>query len=629
MPPPRRGPALTDAAPTPPATAPPAATPPDRVLGRELWKLWPFVQPYRTRALIGLGTNGLARLFDLLPMVIIGFLVDRIARGGLAGVDVVDLAWAGLAILGTFVGLAIFQSGSDYAWDTLAQKVRHDLRMRLYDHLQRLDVAFFESRPTGDIMSVLSSDVDQLENFLADATTSMVRLVITFAGIYGFLLWLDWRLAVVLFAPLPIGVLIVRYYVRNVQPEYRRSRKAVGEMNALLDNNLQGIGVIQAYTAEAHQMTRMEQRSGEYRDAAVAAARSRAKFIPGIYAVAGLSFALLIAVGGWLTWTARGPSLGDYVTFILFAMRLIMPLFILGMLLNQVQKSEAAAKRIMDLLATRPIIRDRPDAAPLPARPSGLRLQGVHFAYGERAPVLHGVDLEVRRGQVLGVVGPTGAGKSTLLKLLLRYHEPTAGRVLVDGQDLNALQVAAWRSHIGYVSQEAFLFSGTVAENIRLGTPNASDADVERAARIAGAHEFIAALPERYATLIGERGLKLSGGQRQRVSLARAILRDPAILILDEATSAVDTRTEELIQRNLHEFRRDRITIAVAHRLSTVRQSDEILVLVDGVVVERGPHASLVAKGGVYADLWRVQSGEGAPAALPPGEPRFNLPASA
>jgi len=600
------GPAVAD------AKAAAALTPEERrIWGKHLWKIFPFARPYKGRVIVGLATNAMARLFDLLPMVIIGVLVDRIQKGGLAAFAAKDFTLYGLGILGTFVGLAIFQSASDYCWDTLAQKVRHDLRMKLYGHLQTLDVAYFESRQVGDIMSVLAGDVDNLENFLSDATTSMVRLVITFLGIFGFLAWLDWRLALVLFAPLPVGVLVVRYFVKNVQPQYRRTRQAVGEMNALLENNLQGIGVIQAYTAEGHQMARMETRSAEYRDAAVATATSRAKYIPGVYAIAGLSFALLITVGGWLTFAGYGPSLGDYVTFILFAMRLIMPLFILGMLLNQLQRSEASAKRVMDLLATQPTIHDAPDARAMPRPPRELAFRDVHFAYPGRDPVLHGVSFRLQRGQVLGVVGPTGAGKSTVLKLLLRYYEPTRGDVLVDGEPLSGARLADWRHHIGFVPQEAFLFSGTVAENIRLGTPEATDGQVKEAARIAGAAEFIEALPEGYATLIGERGLKLSGGQRQRVSLARAVLRNPAVLVLDEATSAVDTRTEELIQRNLHAFRKDRITVAVAHRLSTVRQSDEILVVVDGVVVERGSHDELVAKRGVYADLWRVQSGEG------------------
>ncbi len=238
--------ALSETAAAPTAAAPSSATGPPapeepRVFGRELWKLVPWVRPYKGRVTIGLVTNGFARLFDLLPMVIIGMLVDRIQRGGLAQFAVQDFTWYGLGILGTFIGLAAFQSASDYAWDTLAQKVRHDLRMGLYSHLQKLDVAYFEGRQVGDIMSVLAGDVDQLENFLADATTSMVRLVITFVGIFGFLLWLDWRLALILFAPLPIGVLVVRFFVKNVQPQYRRTRKAVGEMNALLENNLQAL----------------------------------------------------------------------------------------------------------------------------------------------------------------------------------------------------------------------------------------------------------------------------------------------------------------------------------------------------------------------------------------------------
>ncbi len=570
----------------------------------------PFVRPYKGRVAVGLATNAMARVFDLLPMLIVGIIVDRIATGGMSTFAMRDFAWFGVAIFGTFVGLAVFQSASDYAWDTLAQKVRHDIRTGLYAHLQRLDVSYFEDRQAGDIMAVLSSDVDNLENFLSDASTSIVRLIVTFLGIYGFLIWLDWQLALVLFAPLPVAIFVVRFFAKRVQPQYRRTREAVGSMNAILENNLSGMAVIQAYTAEGHQEERMAARSAEYRDAAVAAAVTRAKFIPLVYIIAGLSFAGLIGVGGWLTFAGYGPSLGDYVTFILFAMRLIMPLFILGMLLNQIQRSEASAKRIMDLLDTKPVIKDLPGAENLPAPPSSIAFQGVHFAYARREPVLHGVDFTIQRGQVLGVVGPTGAGKSTLIKLLLRYYEPARGRVLVDGKPLDSVRLASLRSHIGYVSQDAFLFSGTVAENIRLGSATAPLAKVEEAARIAGAAEFIQELPQGYDTPIGERGLKLSGGQRQRISLARAVLRDPAILVLDEATSAVDTRTEELIQRNLHEFRQGRITLAVAHRLSTVRQSDEIIVIVDGVIVERGGHDALVRKGGVYADLWRVQSGE-------------------
>jgi ATP-binding cassette subfamily B protein len=513
-------------------------------------------------------------------------------------------------VLGTFAGRAVFQSVSDYTLVSAAQKIRHDLRVELYTHVQRLDVSYFESRQTGDIMAVLAGDVDNLERFFSDTSTSIVRLFITFTGIYGILFWLDWHLALLLFAPMPIAIWAVRFFATRVSPQYRKARKAVGDINAILENNLQGMHVIQAYSAQDHQTGRIRQRSEEYRDAAVRAALERSRFVPLLYGVAGLGYALLIGVGGWMTFSGIGPSVGDFTTFVLLAMRLILPLFVFGMLINQIQQSEASAQRITEIFDTAPTVRDEAAAAPLQGPLERIDVRDVCFAYPDRGKVLCGIDLTLERGRVLGVVGPTGAGKSSLAKLMLRYYDPMDGEILANGRPLASVTLDSWRGRIGYVSQEAYLFHGTVAENIRLGSPAAAEDEVRRAADLAGAAEFIEALPQGYDTLVGDRGMKLSGGQRQRISLARAILRDPEFLILDEATASVDTRTEEVIQNNLKELRGDRITLAIAHRLSTVRQCDEIVVVVDGVIVERGTHAELVGAGGVYAGLWQVQSGE-------------------
>ncbi len=582
------------------------------VFGKALWGVFRYAAPYKRRIIAGLFANALARSCDLAPMILAGRVVDVITAGQTSAHDVSaqTFVFYGLLVLGAFLGMAVFQSSSDYLLSNMAQRVRHDIRMRLYGHLQKLDLEFFENRQTGDVMAVVSNDVDNLENFLTDAVTSIVRLTITFVGIYGYLLWLQWRLALLLFLPLPLAVLAIRYFATRVQPQYRKTRKAVGEISGILENNLQGIGVIQAYTAEKSLLAKVAGRSREYRDAAIAAERERAFFIPLLYLVAGISFSGLIAGGGWLAFSEQGVTLGEYTTFVLFATRLILPLFLFGMLINQIQRSEASAARIADLLARKPKVADLPGATTLIEAPRTLAFSKVKFAYPGRDPVINGVDFSIERGQVLGVVGPTGAGKSTLVKLLLRYFEPLSGDIRVNGRPLSDFTLESFRKHVGYVSQDAFLFFGTVAENIMLGDPEASAERMREAARIAGADEFIESLPQGYQTLVGERGMKLSGGQRQRISLARAVLRNPDILVLDEATSAVDTRTEALIQQNLHAFRNDRITLAVAHRLSTIRQSNEIIVLVEGIVVERGTHESLLAASGVYAGMWSVQSGE-------------------
>jgi len=583
--------------------------------GRHVWGLYRYIKPYRRIIAVGLILNALARVCDLLPLVLAGRVVDAVTRGAH---DPRTYLMFGLAVLGSFVFLAIFQSGSDYALAAMAQRARHDIRLDLYGHLQTLDLTYFEDRQTGDIMSVIVNDVDTLERFLTDSSTSIIRLLVTFIGVYGYLFYLEWRLAALLFAPLPFALFAVRHFVTRVQPRYRAARRAVGAIASMLENNVSGMGVIQAYTAEDRLLATVAERSADYRDEVVAAEAERARFLPAIYTVAGLSFAMVFAGGGWLVAAGRGPTLGDYTTFVLFAARLVLPLFVFGMLINQIQRAEAAAARIAELRATEPKVADRPDARDLPARPDRIAFADVRFAYPGRGQVINGVRFTLERGQVLGVVGPTGAGKSTLVKLLLRYFEPTGGRILVNDTPLEDITLKSWRGILGYVSQDAFLFHGTVAENILLGQPDADMAAVRRAATVAGIDERIMALPQGYDTIIGERGMKLSGGERQRVSLARAVLRDPAVLILDEATSAVDTRTEAAIQQNLYAFREGRLTLAVAHRLSTVRQCSEILVVVDGSVVERGTHEKLLARGGVYASMWNVQSGGDAPNGIDP-----------
>lgn len=562
-----------------------------------------YASMYRTRVAVGIGCSTAARVCDLLPMIIAGYAVNHITSSpdGATGF----LAY-GLAVFCAFGGLAIFQSSSDYLLAAVAQCIRHDIRMKLFAKILSVDTEFIDARSKGDLLSVVTNDVDVLNVFFSETIANLVRVVISFAGTYGYLFWLDARLALILAFPLPLAFLAMRLFSRRVQPQYLTSRRAVGRFAGTLENSLQGIPVLRAYCAEQAETDRLKKESAFYRDTAVAAAKTRRNFIPVIYGIAGLSFALLIGGGGWLTQQTGGPSLGAYTTCVLMGMRLVVPIFTLTFLINQLQQAKAAATRVRELLFVTPRLADPADATDLQGLPETVRFHKIRFRYPNHPELFSDLSFTINKGEFIGIAGPTGAGKSSLIKLLLRFYGPNSGQIAINGQNLEELAAASFRKHVGYVSQHPFLFHGTVLDNLCLGSPEATDAEIQQALRQAGAEEMVRALPQGLHTILGDQGDTLSGGQKQRLSLARALLRDPEVLILDEATSAVDPATESIIHTNLMGLRKNRIIIAVAHRLSTLTSCDRILVMDQGGIVQEGPHRQLVSQEGVYQTLWQA-----------------------
>ena len=591
-----------------------------------------YGRPKRGPFAVGVLASVLARVLDLLPPVLLGLAIDSVFRDDKAFAPWLwPEAWTpavrdGQLIL--IVGLiaAAFGLGALFHWvrnwgfNAFAQHIQHSIRTDTYDTMQRLDMAFFADKQTGELMSILSNDVNRLERFLNDGLNSTFRLAVMVLGIAAILFWLNWQLALIALVPVPLIALFTYKFIRTIQPKYAEVRSTVGNVNSRLENNLGGIQVIKSANTESYESERVEDVSGDYFDANWNAIETRIKFFPGLRVIAGIGFVLTFLVGGlWVlstetTGVAPGPLTeplytGEFVTFILLTQRFIWPMAQFGQIINMYQRAYASAERIFGLMDEPDRLEVADDAEPLAVAEGRVRYDGVTFGYDEE-PIVEDVDLEVAGGETLALVGPTGAGKSTVLKLLLRLYDVDEGAIRIDGTDVRDVTLSSLRRHVGYVGQDTFLFYGTVRENIAYGAFDADEADVVEAAKAAEAHEFITNLPDGYDTMVGERGVKLSGGQRQRVSIARAVLKDPAILVLDEATSDVDTETEMLIQRSLDCLTADRTTFAIAHRLSTVKDADTIAVLEDGRVVERGTHGDLLENGGLYAHLWGVQAGE-------------------
>ena len=599
-----------------------------QVVGRKIWRIVPYLKRYWKRAAGGVAANAAARAFDLIPFIVIGMAADWYQSGTFTSSTIQSLVSSshlpevgpigsvefgfGLLILVSFTFLAIFQGISEYMWQSTAYMVQHDIRMDATTSLMAMEASYFETRQTGNLMSVLSADVAQLEDVVSDSSTSIIRIIITFSASFAIMFWMSPTLSLILGIPLILVIPMVIWFSTRIQPRYRKQRESTGGIVGILENVLAGIVTVQAYNASDFERARVERESGDYRDQAILAANLRNRFIPGIYVVAGLSFGLLVSAGGWLM--ASGEiTPGQFVTYLLISTRLTMPMFVMGMLIGQIQRGEAASKRVFALMDLEPSIFDKPDAIPLDGPIRSISFDDVTFAYPtSEANVLNGISFSASSGEFLGVMGHTGAGKSTILKLVERFYEPQHGTVKINGIDINDYAIASVRDRIGFVSQDPFMFFGDVKSNVSYAR-EASDDEIRKALETAGAWEFVSELPDGIDTMVGDRGVMLSGGQRARVALARALLKDPDLLILDEASAALDAETEKRIQMSLFGGSNgdsQRITIAVAHRLATIRNADEIIAMVDGAIVERGIHRELLSNDAVYASQWSIQTGE-------------------
>ena len=580
--------------------------------------LWRRYRAYRVRFIAAVIASVVNKVADVVPELLIGAAVDVVIRGQnpwAADVLGVESRYAQLAWLAAInVVVWMIESGSEYVaavlWRGLAQGVQHDLRVEAYDHAQHLDLTWHESRAAGATVATLNDDVNQLERLLDVGLPSILQTTLNVILVGAVFAASSLTLLIVAFLPIPLIVLGSLVFQRRLEPLYARVRQAVADLSGALSANLAGVSTIKAFTAEDRERGRIEGYSSAYREANVRAIRSSAAFVPLVRMAILAGFTCTLLIGGWSVLDGE-VEVGLYTVLVFMTQRLLWPLTDIAEVLDLYQRGRASTARILELLAVPITVHAGTRAVPRPVR-GGLELRGVRAGYGDGPDVLHGVDLVIPAGQTHAIVGATGSGKSTLLRLLLRFDDPRSGEVLLDGIDVRDLDWDSLRGSMGYVAQDVYMFAGTIAENIAYGRPDASHEQIIGAARDAAAMEFIDALPDGLDTWVGERGVTLSGGQRQRLALTRALLRDPAVVVLDEATSAVDNETEAAIQRALGVAAAERTTVVVAHRLSTVRHADRIWVLDQGVVREAGTHDELVASDGAYAALWRVQTGDAA-----------------
>jgi len=512
-----------------------------------------------------------------------------------------------LIALATFLARAVVQFFRSYMAHIAGWGVVSDARKYVYEHLQRLSLHFYEDKQTGQLMSRVVNDTDLFERMIAHAIPDVFVNIITFIAITLVLASLNWRLTLYSMAPIPLVIFSLIGFAKFVRPAFRRRQHEVGELNAVLNDSIAGVREIKAFNREAEQLERVEIGIERYRVSLLTALRLMAIFQPFIDLSTSIGQLVVIFFGGQMALQGILP-IADLVAFFLYLEMFYQPIRALGMSWEHVQESMAGFDRVAELLSEEPEVTNPSNPTPLPNIVQGhLELNQVSFSYIEGEKVLEDITLDIPASQIVALVGPTGVGKSTLVSLIPRFYDVDSGTIKLDGIDIREIEVEELRQNISIVLQDVFLFHGTVRENLLFGNPKASEADLVEATKVANAFEFIQALPEGFDTIIGERGVKLSGGQRQRISIARAVLKNTPILILDEATSSVDTETELLIQQALERLMEGRTTIVIAHRLSTIRNADKIVVLKGKEIIEQGTHEALIEMDGLYKRLYTVQ----------------------
>ena len=579
-----------------------------------LMRLLSHLRHYRGLVLLASLCSVLNKVWDLAPPVLIGMAIDVVAAredSFLAQMGYPDVYDQLYILTGITVVIWVLESMFQYfyavLWRNLAQTAQHELRMSAYTHIQDLEMQWYSEQSTGSLMAIMNDDVNQLERFLDQGATDLLHVATTIIVVGAIMVSVAPEVALLAILPVPIIVGGSFIYQRKIGVRYTKVRGKVADLNALLNNNLHGITTIKSFTAEDREVERVSAASTSYRDSNKEAIRLSASFVPIIRMAILFAFTANMLVGGWFALDGR-ISLGAYSVIVFITQRLLWPLTRLGETFDLYQRAMASTSRVLDLLDTEIGIVEGDTS--LDSVRGEIEFSDVEFSYPNREVVLNDVDLTVSAGKTVGLVGSTGSGKTTLVRLLLRFHDPDSGTVTLDGHDVRELTLDSLRGSIALVSQTTTLFPGSVRENVRYGDPDADEVAVIEAARIAEALSFIEELPDGWDTDIGEGGHRLSGGQRQRIAIARAVLKDAPVLVLDEATSNVDNETEAALKRSIERISVGRTTLIIAHRLSTVRNADVIAVIGDGVISEMGTHEELLESSGLYSRLWAVQTGE-------------------